>query len=153
MSYIQNNLAGGEQIRHRTTYHWVVYLRSISALLIAGLAAAAAFHTPTEHHVAFFVISGFCVALAAAMAIPPFWRQLTTEIVCTDQRVIVKTGFIARHTQELNLSSIESVFVDQSIWGRLLGFGDLRFKGSGETIEHCHHINQPDKFRRAVEAR
>lgn len=37
----------------------------------------------------------------------------------------MKTGLIARRTLELNLSKVESVLVNQTVVGRILGFGDV----------------------------
>jgi hypothetical protein len=50
-----------------------------------------------------------------------WFKQWTTEIVVTNHRVIYKKGFIRRHTAEMNMDKVESVAVDQTIMGRVLG--------------------------------
>ena len=70
------------------------------------------------------------------------------EFVITNKRVIIKTGFIARKTLELNLTKIESVGVDQSILGRLLGYGRIIINGTGGTRESFFKINDPLNFRK-----
>jgi uncharacterized membrane protein YdbT with pleckstrin-like domain len=47
--------------------------------------------------------------------------------------IIMKTGLIARKTLELNLTKAESVLVNQSIIGRILGFGIVVIIGTGGT--------------------
>ena len=49
---------------------------------------------------------------------------------------------------ELNLSKIESVNVNQSILGRILGYGSLGVIGTGGTSENFLLIKNPLEFRR-----
>jgi uncharacterized membrane protein YdbT with pleckstrin-like domain len=81
-----------------------------------------------------------------------FWfdRGLS-EFVITNRRIIIKTGFIARETFEMNLSKIESVNVDQSVLGRILNYGSITIIGSGGTRETFHKISRPLAFRKAFQ--
>ena len=45
-----------------------------------------------------------------------WFKRWTTEIAVTDKRIIYKTGFIKRHTEEMNMDKVASVDVDQSFW-------------------------------------
>lgn len=80
--------------------------------------------------------------------IAPIIRQMTSEFVITNKRVIMKTGFISRKTFEMNLQKIESVNVDQSLFGRLLGFGTVTIIGTGGSRELFTDISEPLIFRR-----
>ena len=62
-----------------------------------------------------------------------WFRRWTTEIDVTDRRIVYKRGFINRHTVEMNMDKVESVDVDQSFWGRLLDYGDIIVRGTGDT--------------------
>jgi len=66
--------------------------------------------------------------------------------------VIYKTGFIRRHTVEMNMDKVETVDVDQSILGRLLGFGTIRVRGTGQGIESLRGIGDPIGLRNAITA-
>jgi uncharacterized membrane protein YdbT with pleckstrin-like domain len=81
----------------------------------------------------------------------PMLRLLTSEFAVTSQRVIIKVGLIARRTIELNLSKIESISVDQALFGRLLGYGNITVIGSGGTRETFKLVADPLAFRRAVQ--
>ena len=72
----------------------------------------------------------------------------TDEFAITNKRVIVKTGLIRRKTVELNLTKIESVNVNQSILGRILGFGSIQIVGTGGTRESFTNIRKPLRFRK-----
>ena len=80
--------------------------------------------------------------------IAPLIDKYSDEFAITNRRVIVKTGLISRKTFEMNLSKIESVNVDQSILGRILGYGTIRIVGSGGTKEEFPNIQKPLEFRK-----
>ncbi len=80
--------------------------------------------------------------------IAPIIDLWTDEFAITNKRVIVKTGLIRRKTVELNLTKIESVNVNQSILGRILGFGSIQIVGTGGTRESFTNIRKPLRFRK-----
>jgi uncharacterized membrane protein YdbT with pleckstrin-like domain len=80
--------------------------------------------------------------------IAPLLARYSDEFVITNKRVIIKTGLIARYTLELNLSKIESVNIDQNIWGRILGYGSIQIIGTGGTKENYINIKKPLEFRK-----
>lgn len=83
-----------------------------------------------------------------SLGILPLIDMNTDEFAITNRRIIVKTGLVSRHTLEMNLSKIESVNVDQSIMGRLLGYGTITIIGSGGTRESFPNIKNPLDFRK-----
>ena len=80
--------------------------------------------------------------------IAPIIALYSDEFAITNKRVIIKTGLISRHTLELNLSKIESVNINQSIWGRILGYGNIQIIGTGGTRETFINIKRPLLFRK-----
>lgn len=80
--------------------------------------------------------------------IAPLIDYLTSEFAITNKRIIIKVGLISRRTLELNLSKVESVNVDQSILGRILGYGTITVIGTGGTKETFGDIREPLEFRK-----
>jgi uncharacterized membrane protein YdbT with pleckstrin-like domain len=80
--------------------------------------------------------------------IAPMLDRYSDEFAITNKRIIVKTGLISRKTLEMNLNKIESVNVDQSILGRMLGYGTIRIIGTGGTREEFPNISNPIEFRK-----
>lgn len=77
------------------------------------------------------------------------WIQMRTmELAITTKRLIVKSGLISRQTIELNLGKVESLQVDQSVLGRLLGYGSIRVNGTGASHAPIHGVADPLEFRR-----
>ena len=78
--------------------------------------------------------------------------SITTELAVTTKRVISKRGLISRKTVELNLAKVEAIGVNQSILGRILGYGTVTVVGTGGTKEPFLYIASPLEFRRVVQA-
>ena len=68
-------------------------------------------------------------------------------------RVVHKTAFIKRQTFEMSLDIVESVDVNQRIFGRLMDYGDLTIQGVGEGTRTITTITSPLEFRSAVTTR
>ena len=85
--------------------------------------------------------------LGLSSALRAFIRRASTELAVTDQRVIYKTGLLARHTLEMNRGKVESVAVDQTLLGRLFGYGTVTVRGIGSALEPIRNINDPLGFR------
>jgi len=97
----------------------------------------------TYHWIIFFTLKAIFT-----LFISPLIDKYSDEFAITNRRVIIKTGLISRNTFEMNLSKIESVNVDQSILGRILGYGTIRIVGSGGTKEEFPNIRKPLEFRK-----
>ena len=82
------------------------------------------------------------------LGIYPYLISKFSEFGITNKRLIIKTGVLSRKTLELNLSKIESVIVNQSILGRILGYGSIGVIGTGGTKEYFVSIKNPLEFRR-----
>jgi len=78
-------------------------------------------------------------------------KRWLSEFVITNRRIVIKEGFIARRTFEMNLSKIETVNVDQTVMGRLLNYGSITIIGTGGTRETFHNIAKPMDFRKAFQ--
>ena len=97
----------------------------------------------TYHWIIFFTLKSFLTLFIA-----PALQRWSDEFVITNKRVVIKTGLFSRKTFEMNLSKIESVNVDQSVWGRLLGYGSITIIGTGGTRESFDTIQKPLEFRK-----
>lgn len=88
------------------------------------------------------------MVLAITDLIKAFIFKISTELAITSKRVIAKVGFISRSTVELSHRKIESFNVDQSIYGRIFGFGTIVVCGTGGGKTPIPNIDDPLEFRR-----
>lgn len=155
MSYVQKIVQPDEQIVYSASIHWVVYLRSI-ALLVFGSAALAWFliERPPGGYTFFsgtvFIVGCLLIAAACFEFLRAVIERHATELVITSRRVIAKTGFIQRHTWEINAAKVEGVEVSQSILGRLFDYGTVTVKGTGGGTAPIRNIDEPVVFRTHV---
>jgi hypothetical protein len=151
MRYIERILQPGETLVYSGRIHWVVYGPAMLLALVALAILTQANAGPTG---LVWLIASIAVWLAAGAAFFSAWfRRWTTEIDLTNRRIVYKRGFIRRHTVEMNMDKVESVDVDQSIFGRLLNYGDVTIHGTGEGWEPLRNIGAPLKLRNHVTAR
>jgi uncharacterized membrane protein YdbT with pleckstrin-like domain len=76
--------------------------------------------------------------------------MVSTEFGVTNRRIIAKTGFIRRQSLEILLSKVESVFVNQTILGRMLNFGTVTVTGTGGTRGSFRAIVNPIEIRKEI---
>ncbi|MGB8277427.1 MAG: PH domain-containing protein [Methylovirgula sp.] len=155
MSYVKHILQPGEKVLVTGRLHWIIYAHALLWFLCAAAAAAVAVHLRSTNYqwmaavalTALFFVFGLIALIRAR------WHSFTTEIAVTTTRVIYKTGFINRHTAEMNIDKIESVVVDQSIFGRLLGYGTIDIRGTGASIEQLKRVAHAIELRNAITSR
>jgi uncharacterized membrane protein YdbT with pleckstrin-like domain len=151
MSYLDRVLQPGEKILHRTTVSWTLFIPGIALLILAIIVYSAARQALSSALWAnvLFIIIGLPALFLLARA---WFVRWTTEIAVTNSRVILKRGFIRRHTIEMNMDKVESVDVDQSLLGRLFNYGNITVRGTGSSFEPLKMIDHPLRFRSQVTA-
>jgi uncharacterized membrane protein YdbT with pleckstrin-like domain len=154
MSYVKHILQPGENVLVVGRLHWIIYVPAIFLLILAAVSFAASAHSqyssfqwPLLALAIIFLIFGFISLIRA------WWHAFTVEIAVTNHRVIYNRGFINRHTDEMNIDKIESVIVDQSILGRILGYGTINIRGTGASIEQLKLIAHAIELRNAITSR
>jgi hypothetical protein len=72
---------------------------------------------------------------------------LTVRYRLTSQRLIVETGFIGRHTEEIDLYRVNDVSVRQNVFERMVGMGDIDLVAADATTPHRVLANIGDPIR------
>jgi len=152
MGYLDKVLQPGEKILHRTTLSWTLYLPGALLLIVAIVVFSLADRLLPDQRWAFFLL--VVLGLPALYLLLGAWfRRWVTEIAVTNNRIILKRGFIRRHTIEMNMDKVESVDVDQSLLGRLFNYGDITVRGVGTGFEPLRMVDDPLAFRSQVSTR
>ncbi|MGH8214359.1 MAG: PH domain-containing protein [Rhodanobacteraceae bacterium] len=149
MSYLQKSLAPGEVVVAVFRLHWLVWVRFWIVIALGIVAVVALLIAGTQ-----WAQWGALAAAVIAILIAGYqWLWLRgIEQAVTSRRVVRKTGIISRRTTELRLASIETVDLRQGIWGRILGFGNVRITGRGETAMALRWITDPIGVKRDIES-
>jgi membrane protein YdbS with pleckstrin-like domain len=136
-------LASDEQVCFDARRHGVSLARPLAragALAAAGIALLAQPWPPLA------IPGAVLVVLAAAICLRAVWRWERTRLVVTTEKVCVLDGTLRRRSSAVRLRSVENLDLEQSLPGRLLGYGTL-VAGPLE-IDHVPH---PRSVYRLVE--
>jgi uncharacterized membrane protein YdbT with pleckstrin-like domain len=157
LSYLEKNLIPGEKILYKTRLHWIVVLWPVSLGLLFGLSGLillihALWPGRAADYSGVMMVAALILLLAATISVAvALLKRAATEMAVTDHRVVVKIGVFSRRTIELLLAKVESIGVDETLFGRILGYGTVVLRGTGGTPESFSTIAHPLEFRRAVQ--
>jgi len=152
MGYVDRVLQPGEHVVHRSQLHWLIYGRAIVTLAVALVVAFFAAGISGDLHQVLLYAALVILIVGLWLLVAAFVRRTTTEFAVTDHRIIFKTGVLGRHTIEMNRSKVESVDVDQSLLGRIFGYGTVLVRGTGSSWEPMPHIEGPLALRSSITA-
>lgn len=139
MGYIEDSLMQGEKIIYEAKLHYFMYWKPVALVILAIVVL----FLPIEDAMKWKLIcSGVLLVLAAIWA---FAVNNGKRYIVTNKRLIEKTGIIRRQSIELMLRKCESVQVNQSIAGRIFGYGDVVVT-TGEDSSTYEYIWHPVKF-------
>ena len=143
--YIDKYLMPGENVVYRTQLHWAVFLPPLVWFIFAFCLFF------TRNAAAASVGGLLLVFLVFPLAITSLIARATSEFAVTNKRVLIKIGWIRRHSLETLLRRVEGIRVEQGIFGRMLDYGTIIISGTGGSKEPFHKIAEPMMFRRRVQ--
>lgn len=144
MSYIQNNLQAGEEIKYKADIHWYIFVLPAVLLLLGAFLSSA--QTSFIYYIGLLLL-----LLGLFQLIKRVLLKMGAEYVITNKKVILKSGILSRDALELMLSKCEGLRINQSIMGRILGFGSIVVTTGGAT-NTFKFIANPIKFRNEINA-
>lgn len=130
---MRTSLKKDEKILLITRQHWIKLILPIFIwLLVAALS------------IWLLQTTGLIITLAAALYPMIEYLSWKNNLWCiTSVRVVDESGFFTRYSKESPLDKINNVEYDQSIWGRLFGYGNVDIQTAAEmgetTYELIHH--------------
>lgn len=158
-SYVKRAMQPDEKIVFAAQLHWIIYYMGIVITFFGaafGYAGSRIVYFVLGEHIGAMVetpvryVAIGLIALGAFQLVASFIRQISTELVITDRRIIAKHGFISTTSYELMMTKVEGATIEQSILGRILGYGTLMVKGTGGGISPIDHVAEPYRFHAAL---
>jgi uncharacterized membrane protein YdbT with pleckstrin-like domain len=158
MSYVQKHLLEGETIVYETRLHWIVLIAPIVLALLFALTGVGMFVLSSgatgdrsAAHQPMMILGAVFFVVALLALLRGVLVRNATEMTVTNRRVFIKVGMAARRTVELLLSRVESIGVEETAMGRMLGYGTVILHGTGGTPEIFNMIDRPLEFRTQVQ--
>ncbi len=160
MGFAESLMSTGERITHREKQHWFVFvwgarftiLALIVGLILAFIGAGMAqdgFSGSVRTILTWVVVIIFVVGLAVLV-----WtvlHYLNQEYIITNRRVLQVSGVLNKASSDSSLEKINDARLEQSLVGRMFGFGDLDVMTAAEVgIERFRMIKDPIGFKKAM---
>ena len=146
MAFPPRLLTEGEEIILDLKPHWVALLFPLFWTLVSGAAFGFILSTTWSRWLLLIPLLAWLL-LAGTRYLS--WRF--TTFVLTNERVISRTGVIAKHSKEIPVETINDVTFNQSIIERMLNAGDLVIESAGESGQNrFSNIRRPEDVQRAV---
>ncbi|HET8528927.1 MAG TPA: PH domain-containing protein [Gaiellaceae bacterium] len=101
--------------------HGIVLVRPLVRAILLAAVGAAGFALGWPGSAAGAVL----VAAAAGYALAAVWRWDRTHVVVTEEQLAVVHGILRRQAAAVRLAKVSTVELDQSLLGRVLGYGTL----------------------------
>ena len=158
--YADTLLANGEVVAMRTRQHWIAIIRDILYpivilivviaifFLISGIASDG-FVGSVKSVVSWLSLGGLVVALAWSAWV--IWRWASEDYLVTNRRVLKVEGIFNKHSADSSLDKVNDAVLDQSVFGRMLDFGDLDIlTANEESVDRYKSLNHAPAFKREM---
>lgn len=146
MSYVDTHLLKDEIVIYRTLLHWKVFIIPVVfAVIVLALFVLVAAKVGYKHPELLMFIPAILFILNA------YITRRSSEFAVTNRRVIMKAGVLRTRSLEILLNKVEALAVNQTLFGKMLNYGDIIITGSGGTKELYEGIENPLALRRAVQ--
>jgi uncharacterized membrane protein YdbT with pleckstrin-like domain len=135
VAFPERLLSEDEELIYDLRPHWwtlvvpvlVTVVVTIAVAVAWAVAPAGSLQAPARLAVA---VAG--LLLLALLVAGRMLRWLTTHFVLTTERLIFRSGVVAKFGREIPLERINDVTFSQSLFERMIGIGDLLIESAGE---------------------
>jgi uncharacterized membrane protein YdbT with pleckstrin-like domain len=144
MSYVDRNLLPGERILFRTRKHLIIFFIPFVWTIFSIYAAI---YMQQNSILAALAWIPWVIALLLWSMVG--LQYFFSEFAVTNKRVMMREGLINRHTNEMRVSTISQVNVDQNLLGQLLSYGTVSINAFG-AFDAYTLIAHPTQFQKWV---
>jgi hypothetical protein len=158
MRYADSLLTEGEQVVLRSRQHWLALFSKARAgvfLWILGILVLIAI-------VALNVAPGLLRDLLSLAAIVMLvvglviflyrlWHWWAQDYMVTNRRLLKVTGILNKRSADSSLEKINDAILSQSLWGRMLNFGNLEIlTAADQAVDRYYMLNNPKEFKKVM---
>jgi Bacterial PH domain/Short C-terminal domain len=145
VSFVEDQLLPDEEVVLLTHQHPVVLFWPI----VINIAAAAVLVALAFYLAIYWFLFFYFVPLLLLL-----WEVLIRhkkEYIITNRRVVKQQGIFSVSSFDASLDKINNIFHEQSFWGRILGYGNVRLETASEHgITVFHLIPDPLAFKNCI---
>jgi hypothetical protein len=158
--YADSLLANGELIAVRSRQHWlspvfgaarpfVIFVAAVVIFILGSNLAQDGFSGTLRTVFSYLALAGIIIAIAWIGLV--IWRWSAQDYLVTNLRVIKVEGIINKHSADSSLEKINDAVLDQNLFGRMLGFGDLDIlTANEESVDRYKWLNKAASFKKEM---
>lgn len=150
MAFPRRLLADHERIVLDLRPHWVALVAPI-LWIVAAIAAYVVGTNLIDAEAANWALGALALIVILWKGVHPILEWVTTNFVLTSDRLITRSGVIAKRSKEIPLERINDVTFTQSILERMLGAGDLMLESAGERGQtRITNVRNPEQVQLTI---
>ncbi len=132
--------------------HWWFFAQAVLTLIasiILGILVRVFLDGDAERVLTWVAIAA--IVLCAFWLVIRYSKWATTNFVITSDRIIFRSGVVAKSGIEIPLERVNNVLFNQSVFERILGAGDLLIESGGEAgQQRFTDIRRPDRVQNLI---
>ncbi len=154
--YADRLLADGERVRLRGRQHflatilegrlaWAIFIASLVLVLLTTAL------TPGLLRDVFGIVGLVLLLVGLAWLIQIYLSWYAQDYVITNRRVMKVEGILKKRSADSSLEKINDAVLEQSVFGRMLGYGDLDILTANEqSVDRYRMLSQAQTFKRTM---
>ena len=155
--YADTLLSDGERIALRTRQHWfatvvdgrVPWAIFILALALLVLRLGMNGNGPLEQGLGIVLLGLLAVSLAMLGRL--YWSWWAQDYIVTNRRVLNVEGILNKRSADSSLEKINDAVLEQNLFGRIFGYGDLDILTAAETsVDRYRMLDQAPSFKKVM---
>ena len=155
MPFPRRLLTSDEKIVLDTRPHWIAIVvpALVTILLIAALAFGLVTIKPggSGKTILRWILVAVVLVLFVAYPLRRFIQWATSHFVVTNERLIHRSGLIAKRSMEVPLNRINDVRFHQGVLERMIGAGDLVVESAGERGQEVFgDVRRPEAVQKVI---
>jgi len=151
MTYPRRLLTEGEEVIREFRPHWRLLVFPFFWTLLLGAIVVLTWNFVPDVETFDWVVTAIAIVAFLKLGFYPFITWWFTHYVLTNERLIRRSGVLARHGKEIPLENINDLAFSQNILERILRSGDLLIESAGEQgQQRFGDIPDPELFQSLV---
>jgi len=147
MGYPKRLLTEGEEIVREFRPHWRMLVIPLGWTLLLAAAVVLTWIFPPDQKWFDWGVTGIAAVAWLVLGLYPLISWFFTLYVLTNERLIARSGVLARHGLEIPLEQVNDVTFTQTILERVLHSGDLLIESAGtQGQSRFSNIPEPEEF-------
>jgi hypothetical protein len=158
--YADRLLADGERVALRGRQHvlatiiegrvaWAIFIASLLIVLLNAFALGATTPQIARDILGWVGLGLLVIGLLALAQVYVSW--LSEDYVITNRRVMKVEGVLKKRSADSSLEKINDAVLEQSVLGRMLGYGDLEIlTAAEESVDRYRMLSQVQQFKKTM---